>query len=249
MSTGTPPGGGYDPSQSGGYLGGGQSPPAGGWPGQPGYGSVPGGQPPRRRRRHKFRNIFGGIVGLIVLIVIIVSVATSGGSGSGGTGSGGSGSAATVATAGGSCIQSGLTADAGALTCGTNGKWQVTGSGSSSSSSVSSQAPAAPTYTPAQQQAIDAAENYLTDGTGFSRKGLIQQLHSHYGNGFSKKLAVFAVDHVSVNWDHQAEICAKNYLNDGEGFSYAGLVQQLESPYGNDFTYAQAAYGAKKAGL
>jgi Host cell surface-exposed lipoprotein len=117
------------------------------------------------------------------------------------------------------------------------------------SSASSSPAATTPAYTAAQQQAIDAAENYLTDGQGFSRKGLIQQLHSPDGNGFSRHLAVFAVDHVKVSWDRQAAIAAKAYVSDGQGFSYSGLVQQLESPYGNDFTYAQAVYGAKKAGL
>jgi hypothetical protein len=117
------------------------------------------------------------------------------------------------------------------------------------SSASSSPAATTPAYTAAQQQAIDAAEGYLSDGQGFSRKGLIQQLHSPDGNGFSKHLAVFAVDHLKVSWDHQAELAAKGYVSDGQGFSYSGLVQQLESPYGNDFSYAQAVYGAKKAGL
>jgi Host cell surface-exposed lipoprotein len=115
----------------------------------------------------------------------------------------------------------------------------------------SSSAPAsqAPQYTASQQQAIDAAEGYLSDGQGFSRLGLISQLSSPDGNGFSKTLARFAVRHVSVDWDHQAAIAAKGYVSDGEGFSYSGLVQQLESSYGDQFTHAQAVYGAKAAGL
>jgi Host cell surface-exposed lipoprotein len=63
---------------------------------------------------------------------------------------------------------------------------------------TSTAAPAAPQYTPEQQQAIEAAEQYLQMGSGFSR---------------------------------------------------LGMVQQLESPYGNDFTPSQAAYGAKAVGL
>ena len=34
-----------------------------------------------------------------------------------------------------------------------------------------------------------------------------------------------------------------------ERASATALVQQLESPYGNQFTYSQAVYGAKAAGL
>ncbi len=115
--------------------------------------------------------------------------------------------------------------------------------------STSSAPPAAPHYSAAQEQAIIAAQGYLSDGQGFSRKGLIQQLSSPDGSGFSQHLADFAVDHVRVSWRHQAAIAAKGYVSDGEGFSYAGLVQQLESPYGSDFTQSQAVYGAKAAGL
>src|ERR1022692_4617905 len=107
----------------------------------------------------------------------------------------------------------------------------------------------APQYTTAQQQAITSAESYLSSGQGFSRKGLIHQLSSKYGEGFSGKLAVFAVDHVKVNWYKQAVISAKGYLRSGQGFSYSGLVEQLSSPYGEQFTLAQAQYAAKAVGL
>ncbi len=106
-----------------------------------------------------------------------------------------------------------------------------------------------PQYTTSQQQAITAAEGYLSDGQGFSRAGLISQLDSPSGNGFSQADATFAVNHVSVNWDQQAAIAAKGYVSDGQGFSYSGLVQQLESSAGSQFTHAQAVYGAKAAGL
>jgi len=108
--------------------------------------------------------------------------------------------------------------------------------------------PAAPAYTVAQQQAITAAEQYLSDGTGFSRQGLIQQLDSSDGSGFSESLAVFAVNHVQVNWDQQAVDAAKGYMQEG-GFSYSSLVQQLDSPYGSGFTYSQAVYAAQQVGL
>ncbi len=107
--------------------------------------------------------------------------------------------------------------------------------------------PAAPKLTTAQQQVLEAAESYLTDGQGFSRAGLMDQLTSSYGEGFSRRLAVWALAHVRVNWNQQAVISAKGYLRSGQGFSYNGLVSQLESPYGEQFTPAQARYGARVA--
>jgi hypothetical protein len=113
-------------------------------------------------------------------------------------------------------------------------------------------APTAATTTPAgtvsEQQALDAAEQYLGMGTGFSRQGLIDQLDSAYGNQFSKADATWAVDHSDANWDDQAVDAAKGYMQMG-GFSRASLIQQLTSPYGNKFTHAQAVYAADKVGL
>jgi cytoskeletal protein RodZ len=111
-------------------------------------------------------------------------------------------------------------------------------------------APAAPTGpTASQQQALDAAQGYLSDGQGFSRAGLIQQLTSQYGNGFSQADATWAVDNSGANWNDQAAIAAKGYASDGQGFSRQGLIDQLTSPYGGQFTYAQAVYGVDQAGL
>jgi hypothetical protein len=39
---------------------------------------------------------------------------------------------------------------------------------------------------------------------------------------------------------------AKSYLRSGH-FSQAGLIHQLESPYGEHFTHAQAVYGVSVA--
>jgi hypothetical protein len=100
-----------------------------------------------------------------------------------------------------------------------------------------------------EQQAVTAAQNYLSDGEGFSREGLIQQLTSQYGNGFSYSDATFAVNYLNPDWDAQAAECAKNYVSDGQGFSRSSLIQQLTSTYGNGFTYSQAEYGATAAGL
>ncbi len=120
---------------------------------------------------------------------------------------------------------------------------------------AASSAPAAapadtkPAGTVSQMQALAAAENYLGDGQGFSRQGLIDQLHSSYGNSFSLADATWAVDHSDANWDAQAVECAKGYMNDGQGFSRQGLIDQMTSAYGNKFTQAQATYAANALGL
>jgi hypothetical protein len=99
-----------------------------------------------------------------------------------------------------------------------------------------------------QQQALIAAEDYLNLGTGFSRQGLIDQLDSAAGNGFSQADATWAVDHSGADWDAQAVEAAKGYMQLG-GFSRSSLIDQLTSPYGSQFTYAQAVYAVSKVGL
>lgn len=93
-----------------------------------------------------------------------------------------------------------------------------------------------------QQDAVGAAEDYL-DFTAFSRKGLIQQLSSDAGSGFSKKDATIAVDSMDIDYKEQAVKAAKSY-RDFSHFSRKGLIQQLESSYGSGFTHDQAVYGA-----
>ena len=97
-----------------------------------------------------------------------------------------------------------------------------------------------------QQQAIDAAQNYLALGTGFSEEGLLNQLTSSYGSGFSKSDAEYAINYLKPDWDQQAVEAAQNYLKLGTGFSRASLLQQLTSSYGSGFTEAQATYAVNK---
>ena len=103
-------------------------------------------------------------------------------------------------------------------------------------------APASPSMTGAQQQAVDAAESYLSEGQGFSDQGLLQQLTSSAGNGFSQSDAEFAINYLNPNWDAQAVDAANGYLSEGQGFSEQGLLQQLTSNAGAGFTEAQAEY-------
>lgn len=98
------------------------------------------------------------------------------------------------------------------------------------------------------ENATGAARDYLNGGSGFSRQGLIDQLTSDFGDGFPRKVATAAVDSLHVDWNEQAALAARGYLESGH-FSRKGLIEQLESNYGAQFTHAQAVYGVKKAGL
>ena len=49
-----------------------------------------------------------------------------------------------------------------------------------------------------------------------------------------------------MNWKKEAVESAESYLESGS-FSLDGLIEQLESEYGDQFTHAQAVYGAKRA--
>lgn len=103
-----------------------------------------------------------------------------------------------------------------------------------------------PSMTTSQEQAVGSAESYL-DMTAFSRKGLIRQLSSDAGEGFSKADATFAVDYITVDWNEQAARSARQYL-EMTHFSRSGLIRQLESST-EGFTHKQAVYGVSKAGL
>jgi Host cell surface-exposed lipoprotein len=107
--------------------------------------------------------------------------------------------------------------------------------------------PARSGETAGQENARRSAESYL-EFSAFSRKGLIQQLSSEYGEEFSKADAIYAVNHIDVDWNEQAAKSAKNYL-DTSAFSRQALIEQLSSEYGEGFTHAQAVYGVNAAGL
>jgi len=99
----------------------------------------------------------------------------------------------------------------------------------------------------AMENALESAQDYL-DYSAFSRLGLIDQLSSEYGEGFSLDDATWAVDSLHVNWNEQAVQSAKDYL-DYSAFSRQGLIDQLSSEYGEQFTVAQATYAVNKIGL
>lgn len=98
-----------------------------------------------------------------------------------------------------------------------------------------------PTFTVAQENAIETAQNYIAL-TAFSKSGLIGQLKFE---GYTMAEAKFAVEHLDIDWNKQAAKKAEEYLNTGS-FSRSGLIDQLEF---EGFTRKQAEYGAESAGL
>ena len=106
--------------------------------------------------------------------------------------------------------------------------------------------PAGPTLTQQQKSAVAEAKQYLST-QGFSLQGLIDQLDSPDGGGYSVNDATVAVDSLTVDWNAEAVQEAKSYLAT-QPFSCNDLIQQLDSPDGGEFTVAQATYGAQQAG-
>lgn len=98
-----------------------------------------------------------------------------------------------------------------------------------------------------QKNAVRSAKNYL-GFKGFSRNGLIKQLSSDHGDGYSVADAAVAIDSLNIDWNRQAVRSAKNYLS-FKGFSCKGLIRQLSSSAGDGFTESQATYGARQAGV
>lgn len=109
---------------------------------------------------------------------------------------------------------------------------------------------AAPTWadglTGPQKNAVRSANQYLSM-IGFSRGGLIQQLSSDAGDGYSVSDATVAVDSLNIDWNKQAVRSAQKYLS-MMGFSCKGLIEQLSSGAGDKYTVSQATYGARQAG-
>lgn len=102
------------------------------------------------------------------------------------------------------------------------------------------------TLTGPQKNAVRSAQQYISI-QGFSRIGLIEQLSSEYGDGYSVSDATVAVDSMNIDWNKQAVRSATQYLSI-LGFSCRGLIEQLSSSYGDKYTQNQATYGAKQAG-
>jgi hypothetical protein len=89
---------------------------------------------------------------------------------------------------------------------------------------------------------VDSAQSYLSEGQGFSKQGLLNQLTSSAGEGFAKSDAEFAISYLHPDWNQQAVDSAQSYLSEGQGFSKQGLLNQLTSSAGEGFTESQAEY-------
>ena len=165
----------------------------------------------------KTKKIVVGVVGLFVLLGTIGAIADSGSKKADSTGAAAAASGAPVET-----VEVQTTANP-----------------------APAPEPSTPAETPGQKNARESAEQYLQT-QAFSRAGLVKQLSSQYGEGFSKADAIYAVNHIDVDWNEQAAKAAKDYLAN-QPFSRAGLIHQLESPYGDGFTHAQAVYGVNAA--
>ncbi len=120
-------------------------------------------------------------------------------------------------------------------------------SNSAAPSSPTTSAAPSSNLTESQQNAVQAAQSYL-QLSGFSKQGLIDQLSSSAGDGYSLHDATVAVDTLSVNWNAQAVRSAKDYLK-LSSFSCEGLTQQLDSSAGDQYTPAQTQYAATQVGL
>lgn len=108
-------------------------------------------------------------------------------------------------------------------------------------SSPGSTKAASVSMTKAQEQAVAKAQSYI-DLSGFSAKGLAKQLAFE---GFSAADVAFAVKHVDVDWNAEAQQAAENYLA-VTSFSKASLTKQLLF---DGFTKAQAAQAVQSTGL
>ena len=127
-----------------------------------------------------------------------------------------------------------------------DGKVQAAETALSSEGQAEADEAPASSLTGPQQNAARTAQQYISM-SGFSRKGLIEQLSSDAGNGYDVADATAAVDSLNIDYNEQAVRTAKQYL-DMSGFSCKGLIEQLSSSAGNDYTVSEATYGAKQAG-
>lgn len=102
-----------------------------------------------------------------------------------------------------------------------------------------------------QQNAYRQAKNYV-ETFAFSRAGLLDQLTSEYGGQFPVEDAEFGVARLEaeggVDWLAEAVEAAQNY-QETFAMSRQGLIDQLTSEYGSQFTVEQATHAVNTLGL
>lgn len=89
----------------------------------------------------------------------------------------------------------------------------------------SKEEPDDPNATREQKSALISARNYLDGNTGFSAKGLAEQLTYEK---FPQGAVDYAMKHIKVDWKEQALIKAQSYIDEEVGFSSKGLTEQLQ---------------------
>jgi host cell surface-exposed lipoprotein len=182
-------------------------------------------QPPNGHKRKPWsarRKVLTGLMafGALVVVIVVASASSKPSSTASDTGAASSSASASTAASPSAAVSS----------------------AAASSAPSTPAASASPSMTGAQQQAIESAESYLSEGQGFSKQGLLNQLTSSFGEGFPKSDAEFAIKYLKPNWDQQAVDSAQGYLSEGQGFSQQSLLQQLTSTSGEGFTEAQGEY-------
>ncbi|MFC0645668.1 Ltp family lipoprotein [Cellulomonas phragmiteti] len=102
-----------------------------------------------------------------------------------------------------------------------------------------------------QQNAYRQAKAYV-DGMPFSRAGLLRQLTSEYGGKFLVEDAEFGVARLEaeggVDWMAEAVEAAQSY-QEVFPMSRQGLIDQLTSEYGSQFTLEQATHAVNTLGM
>ena len=96
----------------------------------------------------------------------------------------------------------------------------------------------AESLTNSQLNAVRSAKSYL-DTQSFSKRGLIDQLSSRVGSGYTVHEATVAVDSLHIDWEKEAVRSAKSFL-DTQSFSKRGLIDQLSSRAGSGYTVHEA---------
>jgi len=204
-------------------------------------------------KNHKIISALGGLVVLIFVIAIAANAGSSKSNNAASSANTAQAHATATPTTSGSLTgngcPNGMSPDSNGV-CQPGGKTPTnlatgvaaTAQPPTTAAAATTQPPASPAMTTAQQQAVDSAQGYLQMGSGFSYEGLLQQLTSSSGDGFSTADATFAINYLHPDWYQQAVDSAQGYLQLGSGFSYQGLLQQLTSTSGAGFTERQAEY-------
>jgi 4-aminobutyrate aminotransferase-like enzyme len=85
--------------------------------------------------------------------------------------------------------------------------------------------------------------------TGRKWRFFVRFLATSSGNRFTQEQAEYAVANSGADWNEQAVKAAKGYMDSGMGFSRQSLIDQLKSPYSNQFTQEQAQHAVDQVTL